>query len=125
MTKPRVGDLAAKAVNQMRVLENARTHGSDERALEPRERVDPRGLVGNDDLRSLRGRRSANVGDPIGERRVDFVSDCADDGDSHCREATDDPLVVERHQVVVRTAASPDDEHVQPRVAFDAGRWRR
>jgi hypothetical protein len=73
----------------------------------------------DDELCGVRGRRRADVGDEIRQSRVHLVSDCADDGHTDAGDTADDPLVVERHQVFVRAAATTDDHDVEPGVPFE------
>src|SRR5579859_3967813 len=58
------------------------------------------------------GRRSANVGDEIGDSEISFVADAGDDGNFRIEDGAGDDLFVEGPQIFDGAAAARDDENV-------------
>ena len=75
------------------------------------------GAVRHDDLGRGRRCRRADVGREVGQRDVDLVADAADDRERVRHDRADDPFVVERPEVLERTAAAGEDRdrRVRPR----------
>jgi hypothetical protein len=110
--KPRVAEPPAQNVEEVLVFAEPRTHGAAERDSRAAQDRCALGNVGDEQLGGLGRRRGAHVGDPIGQRRVDLVSNGAHDWHAHGCDAPHHALVVERHQVFARAAASPDDHRL-------------
>ena len=62
-------------------------------------------------LGGRRRRRCPDVGREVGQRDVDLVADAADDGHGMADDGPDDGLVVERPEVLQRTATAGEDRH--------------
>ena len=65
--------------------------------------------VGHDDLGRGGRRGRADIGGEVGQRHVDLVADAAHDRQRVRDDRADDPLVVERPQVLERAAAAGED----------------
>ena len=78
------------------------------RALEPRVQL---GEVGHDETAGDGGRRGADVGGEVAERRVLLVPDRRDDR-TGSGDGADEPLVRERQQVLERAAAAGEHDDV-------------
>ena len=82
---------------------------------QPRNRAQPLAqlrLHGHGRLGRGRRRRSAQIGDEVADRHVDFVPDRRDRRDGAAREGAGDALVVECPEVLTGTTATSDDQHV-------------
>ena len=116
---PLGGQVARRAAARRRsVAAASRSRGATQRAghLEP---------VRHDDLRGGGRRRGADVGREVGERHVDLVPDAAHDRQRVRDDRPDDPLVVERPQVLERAAAAGEDRQRRGIVAAARPRCRR
>jgi hypothetical protein len=76
------------------------------------EELSPRVPIGDDHLGCLRGSRGTRVRRKIDEGHVDVVSHCAHDGDAAAGHRANDRLVVERTEILRRSATASDDDHV-------------
>ena len=86
--------------------------------------------IGNQQLGRGRRRRCAQVGGKVGDREVGFVADGADHGDRAGADRARHGFVVERPQVLERTATAREQQHVVVPRARGRGehgddRWRR
>jgi hypothetical protein len=69
-------------------------------------------LIAADDLRGGRRGRRAQVGNKISDRDVGFMADGADDRDLAGEDSPRHPLIVKTPQILQRTAAASDNQHV-------------
>ena len=88
-----------------------------------RQRSRPFAAIRRDEFRRARRRRCPHVGDEVGNREIDFVSDAA-----HHRHAAVDncarhDFFVEGPQVLERSAAARDDEHVALSPLLTPAEW--
>ena len=75
-------------------------------------------LRGDDNLRRRRRRRRAEVGDEIGNREVHLVADGRHDRHRATRRSrARRGSSIERHEILGRPAAAPEDDHVDARHA--------
>ena len=72
----------------------------------------PLGLIRHRELGSARGRGCSNIGDEIGNGEIDLVAHAGDDGNAHGGHRPGDNLLVERPEILQRTATSGQDEQV-------------
>ncbi len=79
------------------------------------EQVDTAGpfiATGRDDLGRTRRCRRAHVGDEIGDREIDFVTDTGHDRNLAIEDGARDHFFVERPQVFERATAASNDQHI-------------
>ena len=71
------------------------------------------GPVSHHQFGGRRRRGSPHVGDEVGNRKIDLVPHGRDDGNARRRDRPDDDLLVERPEVLERSAAAPYDQDVE------------
>ena len=116
--QPRIAERLRQPPRDDALFGDARVHGAPQPARSLVEEASARGRVGHDHLGGLRRRGRARVGGEVDERDVDLVTDGADDRDAARRDVAHERLVVERQEIVLRAAATADDDDVHVRHAL-------
>ena len=94
-------------------LIDARSHRLGEPPVELRDVTDHVELFPHDELRGSRGRRGAKIGDEIGNGEIGLVTDGGDHRHRALGDRARDTLVVERLQILDRSAPTRDDHDVE------------